>query len=263
MLCICITLNRRIDRRKKLVYRSEILFFEAIDGTDIFFSPYSPYSKASTASTANNQYHIVNHKFIKLPQYQASNTSETLLIASKKLKRGEIGCAISHMMLWSGLLRSKESYFLILEDDALFLNTCSSFSYILDAIKKALDRLDFDICMLGRNYKINGITEVIHEPLSIFTKSEFEIDTGVTLNANNADIPLHIISPKIIGTGTHAYIISRNGAEKMLRLCCKLTDPIDVQIQKYVTSNDVTVLTTRPRLIFTFDDKISDVQRIK
>lgn len=67
----------------------------------------------------------------------------------RPLKMGEIGCLLSHFLIWEDVLRNNYRRVLILEDDAYFMPTFSQDTVI--ALSEA-DRLvpDWELMFLGR-----------------------------------------------------------------------------------------------------------------
>jgi glycosyl transferase family 25 len=133
-------------------------------------------------------------------------------IDSDIANEGAIGCYLSHIKLWKKLLDSDQDYFLILEDDAcpvyeeniindinIYLNT------VIDADK------NWDIIYLGYNK-----------------------------NFINKDIKINgIYSIKSIIFTTHAYIISKKGALKLLKNALPIIHQIDSYMSFMYMNRDV------------------------
>ena len=129
-----------------------------------------------------------------------------------------MGCAMSHIKVWESFLQTNMDYAFIMEDDVVF-DECNLEEYIADAIKQAED---FDILMLG--YFKSIIFNVVFYPL--FGKSN-------------------------ICLGTHAYILSRTGAEKLLKeLKGNVWCPIDFSIQWLVSRGKIKRTLVENRIIF-------------
>ena len=153
------------------------------------------------------------------------------------MPKSAIGCAISHIMLWEKLLASSDEKMLILEDDVIFAQKPEEFKYFLG---KSLENVpsDFDLLYLGCFFcspKKNKFSKLYH-PISYNKKYEV--------------VNEFINKPKII-FATHAYIISRNGADKLLRyLKQKIATHIDFSIQQISNKGNIIAYVTNPILIY-------------
>lgn len=129
-----------------------------------------------------------------------------------------MGCAMSHMKVWETFLQTNIDYAFIMEDDVIFHErNCKT--YIENLIEQSQD---FDILMLG--YFKSIIFDIVLYPL---------------FGTSN------------ICLGTHAYIISRTGAQKLLKeLKGNVWCPIDFQIQWLVSKEKITRKLAENRVIF-------------
>jgi len=118
---------------------------------------------------------------------------------------GAVGCSLSHIKLWEILLNSNEDMFLILEDDAI-PNT----SYSVNSINKYLNKIN----------KIDSNWDYI-----------FLGYTKPLLISNDIKVHSDIYKINQITFFTHAYIINRSGAQKLL----KNAFPIIHQIDSYIS----------------------------
>ena len=114
---------------------------------------------------------------------------------------GAIGCYLSHVKLWEALANSNDEMLLILEDDAI-TNNFSAFQ-----INQFLNEIiendpDWDVIFLG------------------YTKPS---------PSPNADIPITESVYKIneITFQTHAYLLSKKGALKLLSKAFPIVDQVD------------------------------------
>lgn len=117
---IVINLEHRIDRKKEFIvnnhdqlYNLEYMFFQGVDGKSIVPTP----------------------KILKLFENGDYN-----------YRRGIVGCALSHMALWTDLSNREEEVFLIMEDD---ITLASGFQNKLKIVMDRLSHCDWDICFLG------------------------------------------------------------------------------------------------------------------
>lgn len=110
--------------------------------------------------------------------------------------RGVIGCALSHLVLWTELVKSGENGLVVLEDDVEF---CSLFKTKLEAVYTEAKKIpDWDIINLGtfQRNPTAGSTDPYKMPklLKKNGKESIEYSYG----------------------GTIGYMISKNGARKIL-----------------------------------------------
>ncbi len=118
--------------------------------------------------------------------------------------KGIIGCALSHKKIFKRIVSESLPYALILEDDAL----------IEDGIdKNFLDSLpmNWDVLLLG--YHLDNTEPVPPIPCSFWGR--YKKDNFV------------IAKPVRKVAGTHGYIVSQQGAKRLLQLTQPLKKPID------------------------------------
>jgi glycosyl transferase family 25 len=116
---------------------------------------------------------------------------------------GMIGCALSHKDLWIKLVNSKSKYFIILEDDVK-LNKNSV--KIIKKLEKIIDKKSIDWI----NLNCQGLG-------CAFTNTKFKI------NKYEFGKPFFPLS-------TSAYIITKSGANKLLKNIDKITYHVDIEI---------------------------------
>lgn len=109
-------------------------------------------------------------------------------IAFKKYK-GAQGCAITHYRLWKHMVEKKIPYAVVMEDDVAFHKHWN----VLSPIYYEVTAKNYDILYLG-NY-----------------------------NDNNMLLAPIVITPVFC---THAYVITLEGAKKLLSLCLKRTEGV-------------------------------------
>lgn len=138
---------------------------------------------------------------------------------------GMIGCAMSHMELWKKLVNDNGTdYYIIFEDDAIidysFVGTINE----IDAIKH---QLNFDILSL---YCGPG-------PNCVHTKHLYTLENGVSIG--KPLFPLSLTS----------YIISKNGAKKLLSIIGKIKYHIDMEIALNNLGGHITYLSLDKNLV--------------
>jgi GR25 family glycosyltransferase involved in LPS biosynthesis len=109
-------------------------------------------------------------------------------------RKGFIGCALSNYNLWINLIKDNlNDFYVIFEDDIILVNQFKEkFNYVIDNINKIIDKAD--IIFLGYTSYNNDLNN--------------DID-NINISFNNFD------NNNYLG-GTFSYIITKNGAYKML-----------------------------------------------
>jgi GR25 family glycosyltransferase involved in LPS biosynthesis len=155
----------------------------------------------------------------KTPNDSTNALFSTYFPTNSLLSGGAKGCALSHILLWRHILNSQEKspYHIILEDDVLFdVNFVESVMNLLsnDCIKY---KDSHDIYLLGTNY---------------FNEGDLKIENKET------DIDKYSHIPKTLGCGTHGYLVSNKGLEKLINLYVgtdehkkQIVRPIDIFFQ--------------------------------
>lgn len=137
---------------------------------------------------------------------------------ARPLKRGEIGCYLSHLEAWYKILRDKEPYALIIEDDAVFVENFKE--KLNDALNK-IKNSNWDVLFLGRNC------------------SHFEYECNRGTPVNNEKILMY---PLISGYGTFAYIIKNRCIRKLLKDTFPLIKPVDVVLLEKDDIGDIKII---------------------
>lgn len=132
----------------------------------------------------------------------------------------EIGCYLSHKNAWIQLLSSGSSYALIMEDDFKIYNA-QSFKSIVNSLAPDNIDISWDIIKLFILKKTKP--SIVTHKFSGFT----------------------LIHPLKAPTCMTAYLLSRVGAEKLLRAREKIFRPVDEDI-KYYWEFDINVLALDP-----------------
>lgn len=113
-----------------------------------------------------------------------------------------LGCFLSHWMLWTAMLTHVGDEFLVFEDDAVL---CDGFADVLDRFRRDLPT-DWDYAFVG-HMKIDD------KPCERITDRVAKLSYPYPF-------------------GTHAYLVTRRGLEKLLETNQTLTNAVDVQIQR-------------------------------
>lgn len=199
-----INLDRRQDRWEKIQENNNINFlayqrFNAIDGNKL-----KPTSQLCQIFD-NNDYNM---------------------------RKGMVGCAMSHIKLYIDLLKDSEvDTYLIMEDDLDFVtNFREKFLYCI----KELDKVDWDLFYLGHHLRSQFIDKKVYSK-TLWPKIE-QFNRFESLSQSMG--------------GTGAYIINKKGAEKLLEYIniTGMTNCIDTIQQKSADTLDV--FYSYPHLIY-------------
>jgi exopolysaccharide biosynthesis predicted pyruvyltransferase EpsI len=133
----------------------------------------------------------------------------------KNLRSGQKGCAASHLLLWKKFLKddSDKEYLFVCEDDML---PHSNFSILFPLFWKAVPK-DFDIFMIGYQGEVH---EKQKEKLIV----------------------------KVPSYATHAYIVSKKGAKKLLDLYKKI--PKDSRAQNFIIDHFIKQMMEKQNIIY-------------
>jgi glycosyl transferase family 25 len=164
------------------------------------------------------KFNIQNYEIISAVDGSKLNMGELIksnyitLEKIDKMRKGAIGCAMSHILLWERLQKENNNISIIFEDDVYF----SKDFYI--KLKNYINNLpkDFDISQL-----------LIHD----LQRKYFPISNNVNKYVKEG-YPQY---------GTVGYIISKKGIKKLLNKCKPIYTPIDNMIMnniknKYIIS---------------------------
>ncbi len=155
------------------------------------------------------------------------------------MRQGIVGCALSHIKLLINIISSDYDMYLIFEDDAIL---CDNFDSKLKSVLEKLSRTEFDLCFLGHH---------------AWNQYKNNLPSGlVKWNASE--------SLQYSMGGTFAYIITKEGAKKMLEFINNtgMTNAIDTMMQK--SANTLNCYYYHPSLCTskcaTTDDSNTDIQ---
>ena len=123
---------------------------------------------------------------------------------------GAIGCYLSHIKLWNKLIVSDDPYYLIFEDDCYLDTSLQQVQNFINLVIK--NNQNWDIIYLG--FWDKGVMQ----------RPQTKIGKGVCKVSNFI-------------YGTHAYIINKKGAKKLLSQAFPITFHIDSYISYQCMSN--------------------------
>lgn len=126
---------------------------------------------------------------------------ENRRLNKRQLRRGEIGCALSHIIIWLEFLKSDKNYALIFEDDAILNNDFKN--KLIDVINEA-NTTSWEILYLNENcYRHFG------------------------KKCNGPSVTNKIIRPNNLGYGLYGYIIKKDAVQKYMNNIMPFIIPID------------------------------------
>ena len=251
---ICINLKRREDRRESMIEKFEAEgitnyeFFEAVDGSAI--------------DPNDERINIFKH-------------SETCMLE----RRGALGCALSHYLVWKKLLDdSAHDRYLVLEDDINFGESDLMDNFDPDN-EEAVERFggyelaervyhrrknirpfreELDEILSKINNDMHLVMLGSHVQLEDFMKSRkiYEYDTTYTI---------HLLKRRLYAGGAFAYIITKQAAQQLIEYI--KYNGIKIAIDYVTYESDIDMYETHPHLIFSnaiqhsFHYVDSDIQR--
>jgi glycosyl transferase, family 25 len=187
---------------------------------------------------------VDGRKLSKEELYKESN-----LLAMYLQPRGVIGCYLSHKKFWQKVVDEKLDKAIIFEDDVqLVPDFKEKLINNLERFSKEADT-NFDVIMLG------AIGRVHPEGKDGVGGRFFSIYIG-------GKRPLKIINDYRYQprrpAGTHAYMVSYKGAQKLLKLCSKASYHVDLECWRHL---DLDLTMFHPMLAYqTFEDtELTDV----
>lgn len=166
---------------------------------------------------------------VRLPAVDGRELSRAdLLKVSTKIAtflqpRGVIGCYLSHRKFWQLVVDNQYESAIVFEDDVQLVPNFKEIltNNLIDVVEK---NTTFDVLLLGA---IGRVHPQGHDGLGVRVFSMY-------IGGNR---PLKQISNTIIQparpAGTHAYIVSYEGAKKLLSLCDKATFHVDLDAWRH------------------------------
>lgn len=143
----------------------------------------------------------VDGRGFDVPSHPAYNKIKRRLFFGRDLKGGEIGILLSHIRIYETMVRDNIPIAFILEDDTKIHDDLPK---LLDILEK--DHNDFELIrFLGKDKVLNGTQHTKRKLWKDYTLNRIMATPG----------------------GAYAYVITRKGAEKILRHTRKNYLPID------------------------------------
>ena len=168
----------------------------------------------------------------------------TTFMCSLFCPKSSIGIAMSHIKAWEEFLLTKKKNALVFEDDVVFTK---NFKKEFDTDMQNVPN-DFDLFYLG----CFGCTNTIN----IYTIAG---TTSNLINLNSGNINKYINKPSFI-LATHAYVISRKGAKKLItHFKNNISYHLDFVIQTLIRDNVINAYGLNKRIVYqtSTDDTMS------
>lgn len=232
-----INLDRSKDRLSEIsnTFSKENLKFYRFSASDgyslIFLNLNKQISMSADMLERSRRNNIVgSYKVIDF-RYENAMFMFTDFLKSRKLSLGEIGCSYSHRAIWIDMLNHRYDVAVVFEDDIVPLG---NFKQNLNEIITDIPE-EADLIMLDYKY-YEKLTDAGHRGRI------FPVVGHNCLGLARRDTSLY---------GTYAYVITRRGAEKLLKLTQRLDNPIDCVINELVKRGEVNRFVTRYRVVRT------------
>ena len=173
-----------------------------------------------------NKYKLYNFEFIDAidgtnlnnEEYKSYTTSIGYYITSASM----VGCGMSHIKTWKKIVENNIKYSLILEDDFIFKNNfLSDFNKLMIKTPTNFDLLILNSNLLTNEYlKLSNINNDLYKPLIIFQ--------------------------------TISYVITLEGAKKILNYINKVAYHIDIQlgITHLYNNKELNIIASKKKLIY-------------
>lgn len=243
-------LNLEIDNKKeciktfskKLLKKNEY-YFQDIFNTSLFKIYYINLEKREDRNEKMlkilqyfNKYNIIYERIEAINGNEIKQNELKYIFGkeyykNKKLTNGQIGCILSHIKAIQQFYDSNKKYGIIFEDDICINEKYSE--EILPNTFKYLENNYFDICYFGMN-ALGGSQLYIGEEISP-----------------------ELYKLKNFGYGAHGYVISKNGARKMLNYYenIKVIEPYDylheiTKRYKKIFNDELHIICVKPDFIY-------------
>ena len=172
-----------------------------------------------------------NKPVTRVPAVDASKLDKKTIenitsdICAKFCTKTMIACAASHIKAWKTFLQTSLSHILICEDDVEF---ASNSHQLLPNMMKQIPK-DFDLVWIGCNDCQYHKNEYAWSSNGL----HFLLRLTSNLPKENKIISNNVYIPKI-ALGTHCYMLSRKGAEQLLKHVDKISFHIDTTLSTLI-----------------------------
>lgn len=144
----------------------------------------------------------------------------------KPIKAGKIGCLFSHLSIWKDFLSSDTAAMLVMEDDIIPINNfMESFALILEELPPTFDLL------------------YLH------------LDSAKNYEERSGSIYSTLLKRDVPREDTCAYLISRKGADKLIKLLRNIRDTLGTTLKKQIESGLLETYTVKNALFTNIGQK--------
>lgn len=148
-----------------------------------------------------------------------------------------LGCAMSHLSVWKKFLKTKKSHCLIVEDDVIFY-------------KKNIQNINYNLYNDTINVLNYTPTDFDLLYLGCFDSTVFQYAMIILSNSGSFKKINKYINKPSVALATHSYIISRQGAKKLIKLLDhNINNHIDFCIQRLNKNKLLNVYSCNSKLI--------------
>ncbi|MDR1982505.1 MAG: glycosyltransferase family 25 protein [Holosporaceae bacterium] len=230
----------RMHKMQKQLYQLGIKFirFRAVDGYNLKII------NAETGKIENNKsFHKVCNKDDEYWIHCGYMSIKYRRIGNRRaLCCGEFGCALSHLSIMKDIIKHNYRSAIIFEDDISFEN---DFKTTLEAtLKNTPNNVDILFLDVGIPYDYSSPYFVSPKALLRFFEQIPNNTHIVKLNSEN--------NGNVSSFGAYAYVITYNGAKKVLESSKLLEFPIDVQI---MANKNLFQYVARKKMLYVADEK--------
>eukprot|EP00981_Chlorochromonas_danica_P009633 scaffold2798_cov160-Ochromonas_danica.AAC.2 len=142
---------------------------------------------------------------------------ETTMLARMFQPKGVLGCYLSHRKFWQLVVDSNLTEAIVFEDDIQLVDNFRE--KLLENLRDLNRSEKFDVILLG------AIGRVHPDGKDSYSSRIFSSYIGGNRHLKRISASLY---EPIRPAGTHAYMVSREGAQKLLSLCPKATYHVDL-----------------------------------
>lgn len=168
---------------------------------------------------------------------------------SRSLRRGEVGCYMSHLEAWHAILGTESPYGLVLEDDVEFV----------PGFRRKLASL------LGAGGGVGGEGErwdILYLGRTCYHHSDFYHDDRCITGDAVSDGIRQLIYPTVLGWGNFAYVIRRDTILKLLPHMYPIGRPIDHVLPELYERGEIKCAGLREDIAWVTSHTDSDTKRI-
>eukprot|EP01039_Chlorochromonas_danica_P000430 gene431-464_t len=175
---------------------------------------------------------------------------ETTMLARMFQPKGVLGCYLSHRKFWQLVVDSNLTEAIVFEDDIQLVDNFRE--KLLENLRDLNRSEKFDVILLG------AIGRVHPDGKDSYSSRIFSSYIGGNRHLKRISASLY---EPIRPAGTHAYMVSREGAQKLLSLCPKATYHVDLDAWRH---KSLVLRMFDPMLVYqTFEDTtLTDVKNL-